>query len=66
MESNPDKLFKEINVSDKDLITIYTSKEMSRKIKETISNHMETIMPDAELEIIEGEFTSPILIISIE
>ena len=39
---------------------------MSRKIKETISNHMETIMPDAELEIIEGEFTSPILIISIE
>ncbi|MFL2764081.1 MAG: DAK2 domain-containing protein [Dehalococcoidia bacterium] len=60
------KLFKEINVSDKDLITIYNSKEMSRKIKETISNHMETIMPDAELEIIEGEFTSPILIISIE
>ena len=39
---------------------------MSRNIKETISNYMENIMPDAEFEIIEGEFTSPILIISIE
>ena len=60
------KLFKKINLSDKDLITIYNSKEISKQIKENISSHLENILPDAELEIIEGEFTSPILIISIE
>jgi len=60
------ELFKFIDLSDKDLITFYKNKEISNELTGKISNHMENIFPKAELEIIEGEFISPMLIISIE
>ncbi len=60
------ELFENIDLSDKDFITIYKGNNTSNSVKESVSKYMTNKLTNAELEIIEGEYNSNMLIISIE